>query len=173
MNHQSRLRGFLLLLFLGAQACGDGGETSGGERRSPPFAPKPPLPVADASPRPRLDKVAAIRKAAAAPRSPADLGGRAWIESQEPDRLTASGKASFVLVYQAGPLGIVPDGGVFLQISPYWGWSPPQTWAPQAPCYTVAETDAADIELKGKRVGPKLYKFAVRGGTLREGQQVR
>ena len=74
----------------------------------------------------------------AAKRSPSDGGGRAWLEPGEdgPTQVTAGSSARFRLVYEVGPLGIAKGGAIFLQVSPFWGWSTPQVEDREAPGYT-------------------------------------
>ena len=62
---------------------------------------------------------------------PSDGGGRAWLEQAEPAKPRVSSPGRFTIVYEAGPLGIADGGMIFLQVSPFWGWSTPQTFEPR------------------------------------------
>jgi hypothetical protein len=112
----------------------------------------------------------------AAPRHPSDGGGRAWITSVIPDEgpgaLRAGGRARFELVYQAGPLGVLEGGAVFLQTSPFWGWDTPQTAFPDAPGYTTVQSDAPGIELEAYTLASQLLGIFVRGRKLEAGEQI-
>ncbi len=82
-----------------------------------------------------------LRDDLAAPRHPADGGGRAWIESVEnaagePVALRAGDRARIRLSYEAGPLGIAKGGALAFQLSPFWEWDPPQPHDRDGPGYT-------------------------------------
>jgi len=173
MHRVRRLLGPLCLLLALAPACGEHDEPArpGPDVLSP--GPEAPVETPAGPPGAHWDMVEMLRESADSPDNPADLGGRAWLASQEPQRLTASGWASFRLVYEAGPLGIVEGGSLFLQVSPFWEWSSPQTRAPDAPGYTVVETDADDVRLEALQIDDQLLAIEIGGRELREGEQVR
>jgi len=75
--------------------------------------------------------------------SPADGQGRVTVSPAGPFR--AGDAHPFEIVYTVGPSGIGPGGFVLLQVSPWWGWSPPQTLDPAGSGYTRVETSAADF----------------------------
>jgi hypothetical protein len=112
-------------------------------------------------------------------RSPADGGGRAWLESSAGSdaggrrQIPAGSRQRFSIVYQAGPLGIAPGGAVFLQVSPFWEWDWPQTRFPEGPGYTEVTTRAEGIELQPKNWGQELLAVQIAGRTLEAGEEVR
>ena len=163
----------LLLLLALAPACGEPGAPDAGSGSPSPAGTVDASARREGPPGARWDTVEMLRESAAVEPSPADLGGRAWLAGQEPERLEASGWGSFRLVYEAGPLGIAEGGALFLQVSPFWGWSSPQTRAPEAPGYTVVETDAEGVSLTAQQVDQQLLAIEVGGRALREGEQVR
>ncbi len=160
---------FAALLAAAALACG--------ERASHPSAPPAPSQARAEQPRPpgtppnaRLDVVAMLREDEAAKRSPSDGGGRAWLEGPAP--VQAGSSSRFKLVYEVGPLGIATHGGIYLQVSPFWGWSTPQVEDANAPGYTEITTSASDIELEAKTLGPQLLVMEVVGRPLVAGERV-
>jgi hypothetical protein len=133
---------------------------------------------ADLAPAPsdaRPDVVETLRADRDAPRHPADGGGRAWLEAgpEGPPRAVAGQPGRFHLVYQAGPLGIARGGAIQLQVSPFWGWSTPQTESPEAPGYTRVEPDAQDLDLEVETLDRQLLGIRLRGRALAAGERIR
>ena len=120
----------------------------------------------------RPDMVESLRADLAAVRHPSDGGGRAWIE-ENPARATVRTPGRWTLHYQAGPLGIEVGGMVFLQISPFWGWSTPQTIEPSAAGYTEVSTEAEGIELEPQTLDQQLLGIRIGGRRLEEGERLR
>jgi hypothetical protein len=104
---------------------------------------------------------------------PSDGGGRAWLEAAEPALPTASSPARFELIYEAGPLGIAKGGVIYLQVSPFWGWSTPQVANPDAPGYTALSTEAEGVVLDAETLDQQLLGIRVNGRGLEPGEQVR
>ena len=173
MHRLRPVSGLLLVLFGLASACSDRGEPPAAEAPAPAPMPDETAGSSDGPPGARWDTVALLRESAASPVHAADLGGRAWLESQEPERLIASGWSSFRIVYEAGPLGIVEGGSLFLQASPFWGWSSPQSRSPDAPGYTLVTSEAEGVTLESQQVDNLLLQIEIAGRALREGEQVR
>jgi len=122
----------------------------------------------------RPQVVAALRDDLTAKRSPADGGGRAWLdESQGDARAVAGQPGRWRLVYEAGPLGVAAGGMVFFQVPPFWGWSTPQVVEPDAPGYTEIATDAEGVALKPETIDQGLLAIGVGGRALREGERIR
>jgi hypothetical protein len=121
--------------------------------------------------------VAQLREDRAAERHPADGGGRAWIEQSEGEkpRASAGRPGSWVLIYEAGPLGVAEGGAIGLQVSPFWGWSSPQVRNEQGPGFTtVTALDEEDgLQLKADTWGDRLLGIEVRGRALRPKERVR
>jgi len=125
-------------------------------------------------PNARLDVVKMLREDLAAKRSPSDGGGRAWLEPRPegPAQVQAGSSSRFKLVYEVGPLGIATHGAIYLQVSPFWGWSTPQVEDADAPGYTKLEASASDIELDAKTLGEQLLGIEVVGRPLIAGERV-
>jgi hypothetical protein len=128
-----------------------------------------------ASPNARLEMVEELRQDLSAQRHPADGGGRAWIEPdpESPASVTAGSPGRWSILYEAGPLGVAEGGMVFLQVSPFWGWSTPQTVDERAPGYTTVTTDAPGVELQPATLGQQLLGIQVNGRALRSGERIR
>jgi hypothetical protein len=109
-----------------------------------------------------------------AERHPSDGQGRAWLELEEDDdgsvRCGAPGR--WTIVFEAGPLGVVEGGAVYLQISLFWKWSTPQAEHEQTPGYTTVATDAEGVELVPVTLGPQLMEIGVRGRALAPGERI-
>jgi hypothetical protein len=141
-------------------------------------APPPPeqAPAArEGPPTAQWDLVASLLDEVGRTRDPADGEGRAWLEPVEgsPPRATVGVPGRFPLVFEAGPLGIDEGGFLFLQASPYWGWSTPQVEDPDSPGFTEVTTQAAGVTLEPATVAPQLLAIAIRGRRLEPGERVR
>src|SRR5262249_19622797 len=128
------------------------------------------------SPDAKWETYRALAEDLTAPRHPSDGGGRAWLTEPTANgdarpRVTAREGVRFRIVYEPGPEGIADGGALFLQPSPFWGWSPPQTRVSEAPGYTEVRSDAAGITLEPEDLG-EMVAFRVRGRALRAGEQV-
>ena len=128
-------------------------------------------PLRNGSPTARPEIVEALRADLAAERHPADGGGRAWLAAG-PEQVEASGLGTWTLIYEAGPLGIDEGGVVFLQVSPFWGWSSPQTRRADAPGFTTVTTDASGIELEPLTIDQGLLAITLRGRAMVEGERI-
>ncbi|MEE9607603.1 MAG: CehA/McbA family metallohydrolase [Myxococcota bacterium] len=114
-----------------------------------------------------------LRAAREVEHDPSDGGGRAWLERADPERPGTSTPGRFTLVYEVGPLGVASEGGIYLQVSPFWDWSTPQVETPGAPGYTTIEADAADIELDAQTLDQQLLGIRVAGRPLVAGERIR
>lgn len=154
------------LLFLLLVNCGDPktspSNTAQAEEEAVPTDPR----------RPRHDLVADLRADVAAERHPSDGGGRAWLEDGE-EAIFAGRPGRFSIVYETGPEGIADGGMVYLQVSPFWGWSTPQTEAPGRVGYTEASTDADGVSLEATTFDAQLLGIAVSGRALVAGERLR
>ncbi len=154
-----------------ALACGTGAE---------PPATDPERP---GSPSARWDLLDMLREDAGRVPHPADGGGRAWLSDPgadlaadpgaEPEAVTAGQSGQFTIAYEVGPLGIATGGAIFLQVSPFWGWSTPQVEAPDAPGYTEIEVSHEDMELRASTLDQQLLALEVTGRALEAGERVR
>ncbi|MDH3211872.1 MAG: CehA/McbA family metallohydrolase [Myxococcales bacterium] len=161
-----RLRTTVLATAVALLACGNGPADSGagGDGDARP-----------GSPGARWDLLEMLREDAAHKPHAADGGGRAWLERAEGDTevATAGRPGRFSIVYEVGPAGIATGGGVFLQISPFWGWSTPQVEVPDAPGFTEIEVDSEEMELRAATLDQQLLGLEVVGRPLAPGEQVR
>jgi hypothetical protein len=107
-----------------------------------------------------------------APRTPADGGGRAWLDAVENAAgeriaLRSGDRARFRLGYQAGPLGIAAGGALEFRASPWWRWDPPQPLDRNAPGFTEV---SAPVPIRYGWDGDKLSLRFLEG--LAPGQKV-
>ena len=123
------------------------------------------------SPSARPDLVRELRADLAAPRHAADGGGRAWLVDP-PTSVSARSTTWLEIRYEAGRLGIAEGGAVFLQTSPFWGWSTPQVVDPGLPGYTEVTTEAEGVRLDPRTVGQGLLAIHVTGRTLEPGERI-
>jgi hypothetical protein len=116
-----------------------------------------------------------MREDLAARRDPSDGGGKAWLEPEPASTLpaTAGTIGRWVIVYETGPYGIAEDGAIYLQVSPFWGWSTPQVSSPEYPGYTTVTTDARGVELRPQTLGQGLLVIEISGRGIKAGEQVR
>jgi hypothetical protein len=131
------------------------------------------LEIADASPDARFEVVEMLREARDLTYHASDGGGRAWLESAEPARPQAGSSGRFTIVYEVGPLGIAKGGMIYLQVSPFWGWSTPQLFDAEAPGFTRIESEALGVELEAETLDRQLLGIRVEGRALAEGEQLR
>lgn len=136
---------------------------------SPPRETAAPASASARAARPEI--VAALRADRASVRHASDGGGRAWLEPAAPVRAGETG--SWTIVYEAGPLGIAAGGTLFLQVSPFWGWSTPQVVSPEALGFTTVLTMAEGVRLVPRTLDQQLLAIAVEGRALRAGERVR
>lgn len=153
----------LLAAALAVAACSRDGAPGGDE------APAPGSPTA------RREIVDALRADLEASRAPADGGGEARLLADEsgPDPVEAGGEGRWVFEYTAGPEGVAVGGAVYLQVSPFWGWSTPQIEVPEAPGFTTVSTDAEGVELRPATVDRQLLAVEIAGRALSAGERIR
>lgn len=137
--------------------------------------------------RPRYAVVESLRADLAAKRHPADGSGSATLEIlavgsgaadapgakiAEGNELRAGGLGRFLLTWTAGPLGLAEGGALYLQVSPFWGWSTPQVENPEAPGFTVVTTDAQGVSLRTETLDRQLLVAHVEGRSLEVGETI-
>ncbi len=157
----------LAALALGLASC---------DRREPaPTAPATPSPRPGDPPTARRDIKDAFEAARDAFKHPADGGGRAWLQLDEGDdgAIVAGHSRGWTIVYEAGELGVVVGGEVFLQVSPFFEWSSPQASDPQAPGFTRVSTSAPGVKLDARSVDQQLLGVRIGGRALAAGEQLR
>jgi hypothetical protein len=146
------------LVAVGLAACDGPGPSaaSTAERGDPPFA--------------RRDVLDTLQEDLAAERHPADGGGNAKLVSGgEP---VAGERGTWELVYEAGPLGIDVGGWLFLQVSPFWGWSTPQVESPDLVGFTEVSTTAPGVTLEPRTLDAQLLGIRIAGRRLEPGESV-
>jgi len=111
----------------------------------------------------RPEIVEALREDLQTRRHPSDGGGSATVTQEMPaDRPVRAGEAGrWRIEYVVGPEGISEGGWIFLQVSPFWGWSTPQTVRPDAPGFTLVETEADGVELQATTLDQQLLGIEV------------
>ena len=156
----------VLLAMLPAVSCGAAESTS-------PARPTSQADTSSASPNARWDTVHMLRLDLEAKRHAADGGGKAWLERPEEGKTAVAGRSGrWTIVYEAGPLGVAEGGLIFLQVSPFWGWSAPQTDYPHFPGFVRASTEVEDVDLVIEIPDRHLMAVRITGRALREGERV-
>ena len=120
---------------------------------------------------PRSDITEELRADLLRPRSPADGGGTATVEALSGPAV-AGRPGSWRIVYRAGPQGVAAGGAVYLQVSPFWGWSTPQAEREAALGYTTVATDAEGVDLSSETLDQQLLAVHVGGRGLEEGERI-
>ena len=100
-----------------------------------------------------------------------DGKGTAVITPSTPVRIGERGTWRFDIV--AGEGGIPSGGGIVLQVSPWWGWSPPQSEIAAAPGFCTVRSTAGNVEFSTGG-DPSRYYFLVEisRGNLDRGDTV-
>jgi len=79
----------------------------------------------------------------------------------------------WTIVYEADETGVAAGGAIYLQVSPFWGWSTPQTVDPSAPGFTEVSTNAAGVDLRAETIDRGLLAVSVAGRPMVAGERVR
>lgn len=167
-----------LALLLGLAACAEEGAAPAGDAPETVAAPEAersldtPGEDGRGAPNARPELHESLVEERSAPRHPSDGGGSLRLASGG-EGLEAGGSGRFELVYEAGPEGVVEGGSLFLQVSPFWGWSTPQTREPRAPGFTEVTTAAEGVTFEARAVEASLLQATVAGRALRPGEEVR
>lgn len=108
-------------------------------------------------------------------KDPSDGKGTVWLEENgnrvDFGTATAGRPGSWTIVYQAGPLGISKGGSVFLQSSPFWGWSTPQILNPNRPGFT--EINAPEnLEVSAETVYENLLRITMINRDLKADEKI-
>jgi hypothetical protein len=77
-----------------------------------------------------------------------DGQGEAVINPKGP--FPVGSRADFTITFTVGKAGIAPGGFVMLQISPWWGWSKPQNFSPEAEGFTTVTPSFNDPSFQVK-----------------------
>lgn len=100
-----------------------------------------------------------------------DGNASAVITPSNPVRIGERGTWRFDIVIGEG--GIPNGGGIILQVSPWWGWSPPQSEIATAPGFCTAQSSNGNVKLEAGG-DPSRYYLLVKvfGGYLDQGDTV-
>ncbi|MFH1999546.1 MAG: DUF3604 domain-containing protein, partial [Planctomycetota bacterium] len=79
---------------------------------------------------------------------PSAMDGQGSAILSPSDPIPVGSIGTFEVTFTVGEAGIVPKGFVIFQVSPYWGWSSPQTWQSDAPGFTDVKTSFEDPSLE-------------------------
>ncbi len=80
--------------------------------------------------------------------TPVGIGDGTGVAEIDPATAVLAGsRGTWRIRYVAGSSGIQIGGGVVIQVSPYWGWSVPQTESPDSPGYTTVRTSGDRVRL--------------------------
>ena len=130
-----------------------------------------PTTVESVSPTAKIETVKMLLEDLAAPRHPADGGGRAWL-NPVPEAIGAGGRDQFSITYEAGPEGIAEGGALYFMPSPFWGWSLPQTHNPDGPGFCRFSTESEGVELVPHDVPGQMVIASVAGRALEAGERL-
>lgn len=77
------------------------------------------------------------------------------------------------VIYTAEGEGIREGGGLVIHISPWWGWTPPQTTFPDEPGYVTVTTSSPEAHLE-TFINRELHwvKIVVEDGDIRSGETI-
>lgn len=162
-------RGFALIAVLCVAGCGQDPEPIDEIPRTAPLPEEKQRPAAGAHARPEL--VEALRSDLANERHPSDGGGKATVSG--PPSVEAGGLGRWTIHYEAGEHGVAVGGQVFLQVSPFWEWSTPQTIDPDGRGYTTVESDAEGVHLEARTLDEQLLGVEISGRALAPGESIR
>ena len=107
------------------------------------------------------------------PDEPSDRDGlgTAIIIPDTPVHVGQQGTWRFLITVGEG--GIPEGGGIVLQVSPWWGWSPPQSEIPSAPGFCSVKTTARECEIESGGDYSRYYLLVtVTAGRLEQGDTV-
>ncbi len=97
----------------------------------------------------------------------ADGGGHARVV--EGSAAVAGQKGRYLLEYTAGELGVAVGGALFLQISPFWGWTTPQIESPLAAGFTRLSCSDPMVKLVAETVAPQCLRVRIADAALTAG----
>jgi uncharacterized protein DUF3604 len=105
---------------------------------------------------------------------PADGAGRLVLIGQPNPPAVAGTRASYVLEYTAGPLGVAKGGALYFQVSPFWGWESPSAGDPVfGGGNTRVTTEAEGVALHCEPAGDPCLQIRIDDAPLPAGAQVR
>jgi len=95
-----------------------------------------------------------------------------------PLTIAARDRGRWEFEFEAGPLGIDEGGLVFLMVSPFWGWSLPQTRSKEMPGFTTVAParvlESGDpLRLETEALGNQLLSVRIQGRALKAREGLR
>jgi len=102
--------------------------------------------------------------------SAVDGQGIAFVKPDGP--FVAGSEADFEIVFTVGEAGVSPGGFVLLQISPWWGWSPPQTHAAGTRGHIELSTSFSDPSLDAVSMPMNRVLVYSRERAMRPGETI-
>ena len=81
---------------------------------------------------------------------PSKIDGQGTATLSPPGPFPVGSRQNFTITFTVGEAGITPRGFILLQVSPWWGWSEPQTLYPGREGYTTVTSSPAPSSLKAK-----------------------
>jgi len=107
------------------------------------------------------------------PAPPSDRDGEGSTRIFPADAVPAGSWGSWTIEWTAGASGLETPGSLALQISPFWGWSPPQTNRPGSAGYTTIHSpENVRLEWSVAQT-PHSVVATLREGRLAPGDRVR
>ena len=97
--------------------------------------------------------------------SPHESDGRGTATVYPDDPVRVLQRGTWTITYVADSTGIATGGGIVLQISPFWGWSQPQSEDPDFPGYTAVRSSRRDVDFE--MTGSDLHYLLI---TLSKGE---
>jgi hypothetical protein len=107
------------------------------------------------------------------PTGPSARDGKGTAELSPADPVPARGRGTWTFTFTVGEGGIPAGGGVAFQVSPFWGWSPPQNLNEAAPGYCTVRTSSATAGIEVTCNTDRYYLLVtVQRGSLDPGETV-
>jgi len=103
---------------------------------------------------------------------PSERDGRGTVTLEPAGAVPAGSRHTWTVTYTAVEPGIDPGGLIILQISPWWGWTPPQTRHPGLPGHVEVTTTAKPQVLEAAAVSLNRVLVLCREHGLRPGETV-
>lgn len=99
-----------------------------------------------------------------------DGKGKAVVMPDAP--VEAASWGSWQILFFPGEEGIARGGGIVFQVSPFWGWSMPQTAVPEASGYTTVTSSNEDARFDIMEGDPHYLLIVLEEGSLALGDTV-
>lgn len=108
-----------------------------------------------------------------APRVPSPLDGKGAASLLPPLEVRAREARSWHILYTAGKGGIHPGGSIWVQVPPFWNWTPPQNEHSHMAGYVSASVNSAEAKIQLETIPmERIILVGVVKGFLREGETI-